>query len=173
MSLFLSEYIPRNVVLVKTVCPSRNGPNVRPELGMTIKDRQALIELVMKSVHHGETLVPPLSQYGVQSGVNEEPREAHTASWSSASTCQWVDALFLRFPFARSGSYVNRLGLIFLPSVWLGGCRLGGVWVLLGWWVRGWLWGGGWGVGGSLSWWLVVVCVCVYFDWSHVFVGQQ
>ena len=51
MPLFLSEYIPRNVVLVKTVCPSRNGPNMRPVLGMKIKDRQALIDLVMKNVH--------------------------------------------------------------------------------------------------------------------------
>ena len=34
MPLFLLECIPRDVVLVKTVCASRNGPNMRPELGM-------------------------------------------------------------------------------------------------------------------------------------------
>ena len=50
MPLFLSEYIPRNVVLVKTVGPSRNGPKVKPELSMAIKGRQALIELERKSV---------------------------------------------------------------------------------------------------------------------------
>ena len=62
MPLFLSEYIPRHVVLVKTVCPSRNGPNVRPELGMKIKDRQALIELVMKSVHRAMASESPLNE---------------------------------------------------------------------------------------------------------------
>jgi hypothetical protein len=62
MPLFLSEYIPRKEVLVKTVCPSRNGPNVGPELGMKIKDRQALLELVMKSVHRAMAGESPLNE---------------------------------------------------------------------------------------------------------------
>ena len=62
MPLFLSEYNPRNVVLVKTECPSGNGPNVRPELGMKIEDRQALIELVMKSVHRAIASESPLNE---------------------------------------------------------------------------------------------------------------
>ena len=50
--------------LVKTVCPSRNGPNVRPELGMKIKDRQALIELVRKSVHRAMASESPFHLSG-------------------------------------------------------------------------------------------------------------
>ena len=40
------------------------GPNVRPELGMKIKDRQALIELVRKSVHRAMANEAPLHLSG-------------------------------------------------------------------------------------------------------------